>query len=193
MLIAKEMNIEEIYANVTEMLLAGVDTVCVGLYTRINGHIQRAFEEWGGAVIATFQKGGGFGNCMCVPCVRVPLSQCWVSRVGFLAPHLCLCSCASVGSKQWIGGGGYTVSYWQTCSHSDLVSCHLSLSVLHRGALAFFSSAICDVCLVCSHIKWKVCPINLYFCFNVTEVVTSWSGNKKPVKLKVQKWETLKQ
>lgn len=29
MLITKEMNMEEIYANVTEMLLAGVDTVCV--------------------------------------------------------------------------------------------------------------------------------------------------------------------
>lgn len=29
MLIAKEMSVEEIYANVTEMLLAGVDTVCV--------------------------------------------------------------------------------------------------------------------------------------------------------------------
>lgn len=27
LLVAKEMNIEEIYANVTEMLLAGVDTV----------------------------------------------------------------------------------------------------------------------------------------------------------------------
>lgn len=30
-LVAKEMSIEEIYANVTEMLLAGVDTVCLGL------------------------------------------------------------------------------------------------------------------------------------------------------------------
>jgi len=29
MLITKEMSLEEIYANVTEMLLAGVDTVCV--------------------------------------------------------------------------------------------------------------------------------------------------------------------
>lgn len=29
MLISKEMNMEEIYANLTEMLLAGVDTVCV--------------------------------------------------------------------------------------------------------------------------------------------------------------------
>lgn len=29
MLIAKEMSVEEIYANATEMLLAGVDTVCV--------------------------------------------------------------------------------------------------------------------------------------------------------------------
>ena len=29
MLITREMSVEEIYANVTEMLLAGVDTVCV--------------------------------------------------------------------------------------------------------------------------------------------------------------------
>lgn len=29
MLVTREMSIEEIYANVTEMLLAGVDTVCV--------------------------------------------------------------------------------------------------------------------------------------------------------------------
>lgn len=31
MLITKEMSVEEIYANATEMLLAGVDTVCVSL------------------------------------------------------------------------------------------------------------------------------------------------------------------
>lgn len=38
MLIAREMSVEEIYANVTEMLLAGVDTVCVYVCVRVNEH-----------------------------------------------------------------------------------------------------------------------------------------------------------
>lgn len=35
LLVAKEMSIEEIYANVTEMLLAGVDTVRLWLWIHI--------------------------------------------------------------------------------------------------------------------------------------------------------------
>lgn len=40
MLVAKEMSIEEIYANVTEMLLAGVDTVRLGLLIHCRGVIR---------------------------------------------------------------------------------------------------------------------------------------------------------
>lgn len=36
-LVAKEMSVEEIYANVTEMLLAGVDTVRLGLLIHWGG------------------------------------------------------------------------------------------------------------------------------------------------------------
>lgn len=36
-LVAKEMSVEEIYANVTEMLLAGVDTVRLGLLIHCGG------------------------------------------------------------------------------------------------------------------------------------------------------------
>lgn len=45
MLITKEMSTEEIYANVTEMLLAGVDTVCAGLCISVKGPVQRGV--WG--------------------------------------------------------------------------------------------------------------------------------------------------
>lgn len=41
MLTSKEMSIEEIYANVTEMLLAGVDTVRAGLSINVKGPAQR--------------------------------------------------------------------------------------------------------------------------------------------------------
>lgn len=40
LLIAKEMSVEEIYANVTEMLLAGVDTVCVCVYVHMRVYMQ---------------------------------------------------------------------------------------------------------------------------------------------------------
>lgn len=58
LLIAKEMSVEEIYANVTEMLLAGVDTVCVsvcvsvcayaGLYASVKGivHLKLKFHPF---------------------------------------------------------------------------------------------------------------------------------------------------
>lgn len=36
MLVTKEMNLEEIYANMTEMLLAGVDTVIISVLYIIN-------------------------------------------------------------------------------------------------------------------------------------------------------------
>lgn len=32
LLVTRQMSVEDIYANVTEMLLAGVDTVCVSLF-----------------------------------------------------------------------------------------------------------------------------------------------------------------
>lgn len=42
MLITKEMNMEEIYANLTEMLLAGVDTVCVcvSVFIQVHGGVR---------------------------------------------------------------------------------------------------------------------------------------------------------
>lgn len=43
LLIAKEMSVEEIYANVTEMLLAGVDTVCVCVYVYV--HMQQVYTQ----------------------------------------------------------------------------------------------------------------------------------------------------
>ena len=44
MLTAKEMSIEDIYANVTEMLLAGVDTVCTALRRSAEGPVQRGAQ-----------------------------------------------------------------------------------------------------------------------------------------------------
>lgn len=66
LLITKEMSVEEIYANATEMLLAGVDTVraCVAVFKCEGMCARRGLRR--GAVSVALAGGGGVGSCMCV-------------------------------------------------------------------------------------------------------------------------------